>query len=350
MKIAIHLMNRTHWFAHAPIARGLREGFTELGHDVQIIYGEDIKTGMLLKQHFDLIYTSSHWMYRRYLTGELKTFLMQNGTRIIMRIDSWRSLQTFKHQIRDGLSLANNKSFLWEIDKGIAASAFVSPIEQGDERMCGFKEQTGKTYETVPFGVARSDLVKKFNEKLLHQAIFIGSRLGQKQTYIKENFHPLCSFLPTIFIGQDWSIADRLVTHLQKFFQVLSVDLDFSGLRSAKRIGSEHLLYNQSLISLNCHLEEQRITGGDCNERTFKIAGSLGLQMVDDVTAINKYFVEDSEIIICRNKKEWIEKALFITRNPEIRFTICRNAFERVIKDHLYVFRADQMIKMLDAK
>ena len=78
--------------------------------------------------------------------------------------------------------------------------------------------------------------------------------------------------------------------------------------RPKLELEDEGRIYKSSTISVNIHEDYQREFGGDCNERTFKIPLCGGLEITDDVACIRKYFKEGEEIIIAKNKDDWIEK------------------------------------------
>ena len=114
-------------------------------------------------------------------------------------------------------------------------------------------------------------------------------------------------------------------------------------------MSDERKIYNSSVISINVHEEYQRKFGGDCNERTFKIPLAGGFEISDDVACLKKYFKEGEEIVIAKDKKDWFEKINYYMKNPEKRNTIIEAGKQRVLKEHTYKNRVEQMIRIYNS-
>ena len=105
-------------------------------------------------------------------------------------------------------------------------------------------------------------------------------------------------------------------------------------------------IYASSTISINIHEDYQRKFGGDCNERTFKIPVSGGFEITDDVACIRKYFIEGKEIIIAKNRNDWFEKIDYYIKNTDKRLPVIEAGRKRVLKEHTYHNRVNQMLAM----
>lgn len=88
------------------------------------------------------------------------------------------------------------------------------------------------------------------------------------------------------------------------------------------------------------------MSGGDCNERTFKIPAFWWFQIVDDVSCIRKYFKEWEEIIIAKDKRDWFDKIEYYIHNPEEREKIIEAWKKRVLAEHTYNNRVEQIINI----
>ena len=84
--------------------------------------------------------------------------------------------------------------------------------------------------------------------------------------------------------------------------------------------------------------------GGDCNERTFKIPAAGGFEIVDNVKCISKYFKVGEEIIIAQTKRDWIDKIAYYLRFPELRNNIIKAGRLRVLKNHTYHNRVNNIL------
>lgn len=64
------------------------------------------------------------------------------------------------------------------------------------------------------------------------------------------------------------------------------------------------------------------------------------------MACINKYFKDGKEIIIAKNEGEWLEKIDYYINNPGKRESIIKAGKEKVLKEHTYHNRVEQILRI----
>ena len=108
----------------------------------------------------------------------------------------------------------------------------------------------------------------------------------------------------------------------------------------------ELTIYRSSAVSVNVHETYQRLAGGDCNERTFKIPLAGGFEVSDDVACIRRYFEADAEIVLASSPADWRERVVHYLRHADERQPIIEAGRRRVLRDHTYHNRATQLVHL----
>ena len=103
-------------------------------------------------------------------------------------------------------------------------------------------------------------------------------------------------------------------------------------------------IYLSSKIVLNIH-HPQSIEG--LNTRTFDIPACGAFEMVDYKKNVEKHFEIDKEMITFRNINELKNKIDFYLKNDDLRKTISDRGKQRVLNEHTWVHRANDLIAAL---
>jgi hypothetical protein len=212
--------------------------------------------------------------------------------------------------------------------------------------MDGFEEETGYKYYTIPLAADKTLLNTESINELFLDVVFIGTNLPQKKQYFNEYLLPLRNKYKLGVYGQDWNKSELIIGYVQRFGQYFNIPYLRSIRKPRLKIEDELRLYSSSIISINLHEDFQRKYGGDCNERTFKIPLYGGFEITDDVACIRKYFKEDKEIVIAKDRNDWFDKIDYYIKNPDKRFSIMKAGRKRVLKDHTYHSRVEQIINI----
>jgi spore maturation protein CgeB len=348
MKVAYHLPHPDAGNAYRTICQGFKNAFVDLGHEFHLFSADENLSAFLQRVRPDVFLTATHFYYRRYLDFALLRRFRDEGMKVFVRVDFWESpLQATR--INEARSLKNDTDAVRLIRNGEYGDFFYHPVEQGDPRMEGFEQTTGYGYHTIPLAADKILLKGCFDRRFEADVSFIGTCLPQKREYFREYLFPLKRLYRTRIYGQDWSRFDRLAGLVQKAGQLFNIPLIRSLRKPPLRLEDEATIYRSSAVSVNIHEDYQRRFGGDCNERTFKIPLCGGFEITDDVACIRKYFKEGEEIIIAKDKDDWFQKIDYYIRNPDQRAEVIRRGKERVLRDHTYHNRVQQIMDIYNA-
>lgn len=83
------------------------------------------------------------------------------------------------------------------------------------------------------------------------------------------------------------------------------------------------------------------------NPRTFEIAASGTLQLCDARDDLSSFYTPDEEIVTFASPQEMMDKIRYYLTHEEERRAIALRAFERTLKDHMYIKRLDQLLKVI---
>lgn len=116
--------------------------------------------------------------------------------------------------------------------------------------------------------------------------------------------------------------------------------------------------YNGSKIILNSHRpvnlvynqNKQKIIGKSINNRTFDVASCGSFQLIDFKEDLPKHFKEGEEIIAFRNFEELLEKTKYYMNAEEERKIIAKKARIRVLKEHTFQHRLNQIISVIETE
>ena len=125
--------------------------------------------------------------------------------------------------------------------------------------------------------------------------------------------------------------------------------------QGARRISAEEYvkIFNATEINLNLHSSTERDgvepNGDFINPRTFELAGCGAFQLVDERTLLPEALEIGREIITFNSFSDLTEKIQYYLEHPQERVEIAQRARARVLRDHTYDKRIEQMLSVIYA-
>ncbi len=117
-----------------------------------------------------------------------------------------------------------------------------------------------------------------------------------------------------------------------------------------RRLDSDEVVkvYNACPVVLNLHSSptaDDGVAKADfVNPRTFEVAACGGFQLVDRVQGLEKLFAPGQEIAAFGSEEELLEMAQHYLANPEERARLAQAGRRRVLNEHTYYHRMEQML------
>lgn len=346
MKIIYHMPSLDSIYAQRTIYWGFKHAFEDMGHTFITYTADDDLVKILENTKPDIFITSSHFYYQKYLDLPLLEKFRKKGMKLATKIDFWESPMRDSplKRINEAKSLKDDIETVKSIKNGLLGDVFFHVVEQGDKRMAGFEKATGKPYYTVPLAADKTIMRHIPDESFVSDIAYLGTYLPDKKDFFEERVYPLRQHYNLKIYGQDWTTLDRSLGMIQRVGQYFNIPLVRSLQKPKLKLDDEAKIYSSAQISINVHENYQRVFGGDCNERTFKIPLCGGFEITDDVACIRKYFDVDKEIIIARDTKEWFDKIEYYLSHPEDKKAIIAAGQKKVLTSHTYHNRAQQII------
>ena len=118
----------------------------------------------------------------------------------------------------------------------------------------------------------------------------------------------------------------------------------------SRRIKPEEYIkiFNATDVNLNLHSSSERDgvdpSGDFVNPRTFELAACGAFQLCDDRQLLPELFEVGKEIITFSSREDMREKIAYYLARPEERKAVCDRARARILKDHSYDRRIEQML------
>lgn len=345
MKILWHLPYKNINNAGRTIYVGYRNAFLDLGHSFETLSAEDRFSELYEKFKPDIFVSSLNKYHFKYLNLDYLKVFRKEGLVVFVNIPSWKD-PSRKKRVNETFDIAGNSYLRDLVVKDRVADFYYGAYEEWDPRISDFEKETGQKYVTLPLAADRITLKSVRDKKFESDISFIGTNLPDKRKFFREYVYPLRKEYRVRLYGQGWTFLDRFLDDVGKFGKYF--DIKFLGNLNTQKLSlnDEGKIYKSSGISINVHQISQREYGGDSNERTFKIPLCGGFELTDDVECIRKYFIEDKEIVIAKNKRDWFEKISYYLNNPEKRLPIIKAGRERVLKDHTYHNRVKKITEL----
>lgn len=348
MNVVYHIPSLDTIYAGRTIYAGYKHAFEDLGHNFYTLTALDNQKELFEKVRPDMFITSLNAYNLKYLDIESIGQWRKKGMRVFVNTPFWKSPFS-QLRINEAQSLSGNKEYINLIRSGTFGDVYYNICEAGDARMEGFEETTGYEHHTILLAADKRLHFPEYSEKFKADISYIGTYLPEKREFIQQQVFPLRSKYNVKLYGQDWTLYDRVKGFSQKVGQYFNLPYLRSLQKPKLQLEDERRIYASSLVSINIHEEYQRRFGGDCNERTFKVPACGGFEITDDVACIRKYFEEDKEIVIAKDKDDWFQKIDYYIKNPEKRLPIIEAGRKRVLADHTYHNRVEQMIGIYDS-
>ena len=102
---------------------------------------------------------------------------------------------------------------------------------------------------------------------------------------------------------------------------------------------------SKAKMGFNCHGEGSGEYAA--NVRLFEVTGVGSCLVTDWKKNLNELFQIDSEIVVFTSADECIEKVQWLINHPKERAEIARRGQERVLRDHTYSLRAEQLNSLI---
>lgn len=345
MKVIFFVPHLNTNYAGRTLYNGFKNAFIDLGHSFRFLTVDDNQPEVFQSFEPDILITSLTNYFLKFLDLHEVYAAKQRGMKVFVSTPMWKSPFS-KLRVNESPSLSTQKKLVELITKDKLGDIYFSPIEQGDERMAGFKEATGYDCLTVPLAADKTIIYSEYNLKFKKDISFLGTYLPEKRPFFQETIFPLKGKYNIGLYGQDWTFSYKAVSNLKKVGQFLNIPILKNIHKPSLELSDERKIYTSSLISINVHEEYQKKFGTDCNERTFKIPLAGGFEICDDVACVKKYFKEGEEIVIAYDKKDWWEKFEYFIKNPEKRLSIIEAGKKRVLADHTYHNRVKSLLDL----
>jgi spore maturation protein CgeB len=123
----------------------------------------------------------------------------------------------------------------------------------------------------------------------------------------------------------------------------------------SRRIAPEEYvkIFNSTDINLNLHSSMERDGvdpyGDFLNPRTFELASCAAFQLVDERSLLSECFDVGTEVITFKDTVDLKEKIAYYADRPEERRAIAARARTRVLRDHTYEKRLEEMLSVIYA-
>lgn len=343
MKVLYQFPSTATIYAGRTIHHGYKNAFSDLGHEFYTLTSADDSRQVLETFQPDIFITSLSSYYQKFLDLDAVLARKKMGMRVFINTPFWNSPLS-KLRINETPSLSSNNEQIRLIKSGIG-DVYYNVCEQGSVLMDGFEKVTGYRYKTLALAADKLSLKSIFDNRFHADISFIGTYLPEKRGFFDTDVLPLGKRYNLKLYGQDWTLRDRMLGWVQRGGQYFNIPL-LSSIRKPKlKLEDEGRIYASSAVSINVHEDFQKRFGTDCNERTFKIPFSGGFEITDDVACIRQYFRDDEEIIIAKNRDDWFDKIDFFIRNPEKRIPIIEAGKRRVLAEHTYHHRVNEMLR-----
>jgi len=346
MKVVYQIPHLETVYAVRYIYEGYKNAFKDMGHEFRPYTAKDNLQNLLESFAPDIFISSLNSYNLKFLDLNLLKKYRKNGLALFMQIGPWNPQCD---QFGAG-GLRDRPSEIALIKNGLAGDIFFHWMQQDDPYMDGFSQATGYPFETILIAADKKRFFYEYDPQFACDIVFVGNYLPDKRKFFQQHLFPLINKYQVKIYGKDWSIKDRTLGFLQKIGRYFNIPILQSARSSAFQLAlnDEHKVYSSSLISLNIHEEHQRKYGSDFNERTFKIMASGGFEICDHVEVLRRYFNEE-ELVIAENTRDWFDKIEHYIKYPDHRKRIIEKGQKKVLSEHTYHNRAQQMINLYQA-
>jgi spore maturation protein CgeB len=336
MKILYHIRFPEVNAAERWIFEAWRDGFTVLGHQVELLTAEQDLDSRLRECVPDLFMTDIVALdLRRDLSAIAAA--RSRGTKVAVWIH-WPLTEC----------VMNNDRALREED---VADVYFGEREADHD---DFRRDTGKEYHCIPHAASPvTHLPEAPREQYACDILYIGTRLPLKRWFEDNVLRNLMAdkTLRVRVVGLGWEALDLKKRVLRRVFKMLGLarlrsQIEKSTVKIAPE--DERFYYASAKICLNFH--ERDPDGAQphyiVNQRTFKIPACNGFQICDDVPAIRRYFNDDEIVLLPLDSDLWLTTIRRFLADSKARERIRINGMRRVQRDHMAQVRCESIIHL----
>ena len=342
MKILYQINSPETVYAARFIYEGYRAAFTDRGYQFRPLTSNQNLKEVLEDFRPDIFISSLNRYNLKFLDLELLKKYRKEGLVFFNQIRPWKK----QNEQFGGSNLEEDTYLTSLIRQGLAGDIFFHWLEQDDPAMGGFTEATGYPFHTILLAANTNKYFYEYDSKYQADISFVGSLLPSKREFVRKHLPPLKKKYGIVRIyGSDWTLGNRLLGYIQKAGQYFNIEPLKHVRKMPLSLDDERKVYSSSTISLNIHEDHQRKFGSDFNERTLKIIASGGFEICDNVKAVRKYF-DENELVMVENTDDWFEKIDFYLRNPEKRTPIIQAGQRKVLREHTYHNRVEQIARI----
>lgn len=153
------------------------------------------------------------------------------------------------------------------------------------------------------------------------------------------------------FVGGYWpSKGKQIDQYLRKFEDALVIygynEWPYSGYRGQLDARLEASLYRQALLSPAVNEPTVRLLKGQINERVFKVFGSYGCTVVDDVPAYRELYGED-ELLVSEGPEHFAELVRKLLLDEKLNLQYRKKGFDATMGRHTYGHRVETILREL---
>jgi spore maturation protein CgeB len=216
-----------------------------------------------------------------------------------------------------------------------------------------FKEIYGKEMYFVPHAADTSRYFpNEPDERFLCDIAFLGSFYTQKRPQFEQLLVPLLKKYNVRIYGSGWTLSSkvlRVISGISRRLRIGWLVKLANKNRMSISMEDERKLYASAKICVNIHeYYRDGTTKGFSNEREFKLPASGGFEISDYIPGMERYFKLGEEIVVVRSNEEWFEKIDYYLNHADERRRIQEAGTARVLKEHTYSHRVDQLIELYD--
>ncbi|HUC01312.1 MAG TPA: glycosyltransferase [Candidatus Paceibacterota bacterium] len=346
MKVLYNILNPYGLGADRWIYEGYKSAFEQGGHDFFTVTEQDDLMAIAEKVQPDLFFLDflpfmDYCKRVRDVPPDFLERLRKNKTKIFCEV----ALGIDKEEDSEE-KIAFFRKYLPVVD--------ICFCNYSPETTKGFKELYGKEMHFVPHA---ADATRYFpgepEDRFRCDIAFLGSFYTQKRPQFEELLLPLMKKYHVRIYGSGWTISGKLLRVVSGVARRLRIEW-LVKLANKNRItismDDERTLYASAKICVNIHeYYRDGTTKGFSNEREFKLPASGGFEISDYVPGMERYFDLGKEIVAVRSKEEWFEKIDYYLRHDEERKKIQEEGTARVLRDHTYAHRVDQLLSLYNS-
>lgn len=148
------------------------------------------------------------------------------------------------------------------------------------------------------------------------------------------------------FVGQSYGRRPEFIKRLRD--RGIDVHVFGRGWSNSGRISQGDLvkIYNQSKIVFNNSISSKGTIA--LNARDFEAAACKSLVVTQDIEEVREYFVPGKEVVVYKDIDDAAEKIRYYLEHEKEREVIAQAGYERVLREHTYTKRFDDIFRFVE--